>query len=84
MLFLVVILQAVMILVTLSGGWHIRQDPFFWFVTGNLLVTIAIRSEWGDAITVLVFYQVVQDMDPLEVPSDSRSPSCTTSASLIT
>ncbi|KAA1107022.1 hypothetical protein PGTUg99_024569 [Puccinia graminis f. sp. tritici] len=46
MLFLVVILQAVMILVTLSGGWHFARTHSSAFVTGNLLVTIAIRSEW--------------------------------------
>ncbi|MBW0470936.1 hypothetical protein O181_010651 [Austropuccinia psidii MF-1] len=45
-LFLVVIVEAVLILVTLAGVWKYPRTNLNAMVTGNLLVAIAIRSEW--------------------------------------
>ncbi|WAR56364.1 hypothetical protein PtB15_7B212 [Puccinia triticina] len=46
MLFLVIIFQACLVLINLLGGWHFVRTHSSAFVTGNMLVAIAIRSEW--------------------------------------
>lgn len=66
MLFLVVIVEAFMILVTLLGGWHFARTHLSTLVTGNLLVAIAIRSEWVMRLLYWISIKLFRRWTPLK------------------
>ncbi|OAV98266.1 hypothetical protein PTTG_00317 [Puccinia triticina 1-1 BBBD Race 1] len=66
MLVLVVVVEALMIIVTLLGGWHFARTHLPALVTGNLLVAIAIRSEWVMRLLYWISIKLFRRWTPLK------------------
>ncbi|KAH9454101.1 hypothetical protein Pst134EA_013195 [Puccinia striiformis f. sp. tritici] len=65
-LFTVVIIESLMILITLMGGWHWARTHLPLLVTGNLLVAIAIRSEWVMRLLYWISIKLFRRWTPLK------------------
>ncbi|KAA1078301.1 hypothetical protein PGT21_033017 [Puccinia graminis f. sp. tritici] len=66
MLLLVVAVEAIMVIITLLGGWHFARTHLPAMVTGNLLVAIAIRSEWVMRFLYWVSIKLFRRWTPLK------------------
>ncbi|KAI7951445.1 hypothetical protein MJO28_007129 [Puccinia striiformis f. sp. tritici] len=66
MLFLVVITQLSLVLITLLGGSQFAKNHMSGFVTGNLLVAIAIRSEWVMRLLYWISIKLFRRWTPLK------------------